>query len=118
MERLKVRWFPGDLRLLGVHAFDLSRLAGVDLEWTGTDTEVDSGDGDTVYQAANPKATKLTTNRNSQVLALHAISPPGKDTIGATTREEDHAWVCLFIKKALSPRAWSHTAYSRDCQEL
>jgi hypothetical protein len=32
--------------------------------------------------------------------------------------EEDRARVCLFVKKALSPGAWSHIAHSRDCQEL
>jgi hypothetical protein len=39
-------------------------------------------------------------------------------TAGNIIREKDHARVCLFIKKALNPGAWSHTAYSRDCQEL
>jgi endonuclease/exonuclease/phosphatase family metal-dependent hydrolase len=35
-----------------------------------------------------------------------------------TSAEEEQARVCIFIRKALSPGAWSHTAHSRDCQEL
>jgi hypothetical protein len=49
----------------------------------------------------------------------YMLYPPLEgSTAGNVTREEDHARVCLFIKKALNPGAWSHTAHSRDCQEL
>jgi hypothetical protein len=43
----------------------------------------------------------------------YMLYPPPK-----TLAEEERARVYIFIKKALNPRAWSHMAYSWDCQEL
>jgi hypothetical protein len=45
----------------------------------------------------------------------YMLYPPPE---GNATRDEGRARVCLFVKKALNPGAWSHTAHSRDCQEL
>jgi hypothetical protein len=47
----------------------------------------------------------------------HLLYPPG--TGGAEgTVEEDRARVCMFVSRNLHTGAWSHVAYSRDCQEL
>jgi hypothetical protein len=61
---------------------------------------------------------KDNTHHPAKTTYYMLYPPLEKDATGATKGEEDRARVCLFIKKALSPGAWSHIAHSRDYQEL